>query len=305
MQQRRTAISILFLTVIVSGCMGPGQSTQAVSGQAITVSGPTVQPSSAEIEEGSTVQVSLGIKNTGETNATLMVGEKGEEILTDYCPDVFDINNFNAYSSGTEETKGEYRLEPSWEASFNWELSANVDTGIIDDRCDLSFQAPFKYSVDAFRELQVKRNNEVGSAELSSKSSRGPIIVEIEAIGGTTDETATFIQGDNVEALVRFRKKTDNEGNPYQGLIDITNPQVSTAGNIRKNSDNCDIPSPIKMYDSTSQIIRCDILYGDNNANDNSQLSSPSMIGTISASADYTYTKNAGTKTITVVSRGR
>ena len=302
MQKRRTAISILFLTVIVSGCIGPNSSTEAVSGQALTVSGPDIQPSSGEVVEGSTVQVSLGIENTGETNATLLVGDNGEEILTDHCPDIFDITSFDARSSNVESPQPSYNLEPGWEARFDWQLEATVSPGLIDDRCDLSFQAPFNYSVDSFRELQIKRDSEVGTADLSSKSSRGPVNVEIETQGETTDQASVFQEGNDIEALIRFRKKTDGEGNPYKGLIDIRDPEISVSNNLDIDDANCEIPDSITMYQSTSQIVRCGILYGDDG---DQELDSPSTVGSVSASTNYRYTKDAGTATVTVISRGQ
>jgi len=86
MQDQKLTLSLLFLVVVVSGCADSGGK---VSGEAISVTGPTLQPS--DIREGASVQASLSVENTGEIPSQVIVGENGDQIMTDYCTDFFFI----------------------------------------------------------------------------------------------------------------------------------------------------------------------------------------------------------------------
>lgn len=298
MERRELGISILFLTVIISGCIGPsGQQTEQESGQALKVSGPSIQPSSGTIREGSTVRVSMGIQNTGEMNGTLDVGPQGGQILTDYCTDVFSLEDYSAKSSSTSEAEESYVLEPEWEASFSWTLQQQGDVPIIGQSCDLKFQAPFNYSVEAYRQLQIKKSADAGGEpQLTSQSSKGPLAIDIELIGSSAEQgSPVFIEGDSIELLVRFRKK-QGEDSPYQGLIDISDPRLSSTG-ISIDRDSCDIPEQIVMYQGNSQVIRCDLDYGGS-------ISSPSVTPQVTVSADYQYTKDVPSRTVEVEPSG-
>ncbi|QKQ98865.1 hypothetical protein GKQ38_05070 [Candidatus Nanohaloarchaea archaeon] len=294
MDTRELGISILFLVVLTSGCIGPsGQTTQKSSGKAITIEGPTVRPSSHEIYPDSTIRVSMGVKNTGEMNGTLMVGDQGKQILTNYCPDIFRIQSYNAESSKTTDNKNSYFLKPGWEASFSWELKQYSDVSIMGQECGLEFQAPFNYSVSAYRQLQIKKSPQAGGDPyLSSKTSSGPLSIQLETFGSSADAGApVFLEGDDIEMLARFSKRSSKES-PYRGLIDIYDPQFSSE-NIDIVRDSCEIPDRIIMYQGDSQIIRCELDYGGS-------ISSPSIRAQISAQADYQYTKDAGTRTVEV-----
>lgn len=298
MERRELGISILFLTVIISGCIGPsGQQTKQESGQALTVSGPSIQPSSGTIREGSTVRVSMGVQNTGEMNGTLDVGNQGGQILTDYCQDVFGMANYSSQSSRTSEAEDSYVLEPGWKASFSWRLQQQGDVPIIGQSCDLKFQAPFNYSVESYRQLQIKQSADAGGEpQLTSQSSKGPLAIDIELIGSSAEQGAPiFIEGDNIELLVRFRKKQGEES-PYQGLIDISDPRLSSKG-IDIDRDTCDIPEQIIMYEGNSQVIRCDLDYGGS-------ISSPSVTPQVTVNADYQYTKDVPSRTVKVEPSG-
>lgn len=294
MERRELGISILFLTVIVSGCIGPsGQQTQQSSGKALTVSGPSIQPSSGTIREDSSVRVSMGVMNTGEMNGTLVAGRNGDQIMTNYCTDVFEITDYEAQSSQTMDAQESYSLNPDWEAQFNWELQQTGDVPIMGQTCELRFEAPFNYSVDAYRQLQIKRSAEAGGEpQLTSQSSKGPLAINIELIGSSSEQGApVFIEEDSIEVLVRFSKK-QSEDSPYQGLIDISNPELEAKG-IDIDRDSCEIPEQIIMYEGDSQVIRCDLDYGGS-------IGSPSITPQISVNADYKYTKDVPSRTVEV-----
>lgn len=284
----------MFLTVIVSGCIGPsGQQTEQESGQALTVSGPSIQPSSGTIREDSSVRVSMGVMNTGEMNGTLVAGRNGDQIMTNYCTDVFEITDYEAQSSQTMDAQESYFLNPDWEAQFNWELQQTGDVPIMGQTCELRFEAPFNYSVDAYRQLQIKRSAEAGGEpQLTSQSSKGPLAINIELIGSSSEQGApVFIEEDSIEVLVRFSKK-QSEDSPYQGLIDISNPELEAKG-IDIDRDSCEIPEQIIMYEGDSQVIRCDLDYGGS-------IGSPSITPQISVNADYKYTKDVPSRTVEV-----
>lgn len=284
----------MFLTVIVSGCIGPsGQQTQQSSGKALTVSGPSIQPSSGTIREDSSVRVSMGVMNTGEMNGTLVAGRNGDQIMTNYCTDVFEITDYEAQSSQTMDAQESYFLNPDWEAQFNWELQQTGDVPIMGQTCELRFEAPFNYSVDAYRQLQIKRSAEAGGEpQLTSQSSKGPLAINIELIGSSSEQGApVFIEEDSIEVLVRFSKK-QSEDSPYQGLIDISNPELEAKG-IDIDRDSCEIPEQIIMYEGDSQVIRCDLDYGGS-------IGSPSITPQISVNADYKYTKDVPSRTVEV-----
>ena len=284
----------MFLTVIVSGCIGPsGQQTEQESGQALTVSGPSIQPSSGTIREDSSVRVSMGVMNTGEMNGTLVAGRNGDQIMTNYCTDVFEITDYEAQSSQTMDAQESYSLNPDWEAQFNWELQQTGDVPIMGQTCELRFEAPFNYSVDAYRQLQIKRSAEAGGEpQLTSQSSKGPLAINIELIGSSSEQGApVFIEEDSIEVLVRFSKK-QSEDSPYQGLIDISNPELEAKG-IDIDRDSCEIPEQIIMYEGDSQVIRCDLDYGGS-------IGSPSITPQISVNADYKYTKDVPSRTVEV-----
>lgn len=235
----------------------------------------------------------MGVMNTGEMNGTLVAGRNGDQIMTNYCTDVFEITDYEAQSSQTMDAQESYSLNPDWEAQFNWELQQTGDVPIMGQTCELRFEAPFNYSVDAYRQLQIKRSAEAGGEpQLTSQSSKGPLAINIELIGSSSEQGApVFIEEDSIEVLVRFSKK-QSEDSPYQGLIDISNPELEAKG-IDIDRDSCEIPEQIIMYEGDSQVIRCDLDYGGS-------IGSPSITPQISVNADYKYTKDVPSRTVEV-----
>lgn len=309
MESRILALSLLFLAVIVSGC-GGGGTTQSTGGQAIAVTGPTVSP--GEIFAGSSVRVSMGLKNVGELPATINIdnpetdGNNGGRVLVNYCSDIFSLESFSGRSSSSGTTKADYKLRPDEQLQLSWELVQDKGNVPLNGyRCSLKFQAPFDYSVQAYRQIQVKKSDEVGaSTKLSSKSSKGPLKIVIDTIGSTSDTgSPVFLEGDDIEVLIQLVNKKPEEG-AYSGLVELENPAISSNG-VSLDKSSCEIDSgdklypdegespTIKIYEGKSQIIRCDVSYGGS-------LSRPSIRGEITVDANYTYIKNIGSRTVKV-----
>ncbi len=237
MNQRLVILCIFAASVVASGCIGGGggQGTQTQGGQAITVDQLQVTPS--EIRAGSTVRVRMGVTNSGELPAKVELGSSdgdvdGNQILTNHCPDIFDISDFSASSSNVSDTEGSYGLAPGYSIQMNWELeqsTGNVPLNGYD--CQLKFEVPFDYSVEAFRQLQVKTNDDVqGTEELFSKSSQGPMKIEMETIGSSSERGApTFLEGDNAEILVQLENKNPEESS-YTGTVELAPPAMDARG---------------------------------------------------------------------------
>lgn len=288
MQEQKLALSLLFLAVAVSGCADGGGK---VSGEAISVTGPTVQPS--EIREGASVQASMRVDNTGEIAGQILVGENGREVLTDYCPDFFSINSFQASSSRDSGTSEDYNLKPGETVQMNWELDQEgVSVPLNGYDCPVKFQVPFNYTVQAYQQLQIKQQDTETEVDLSSQTSQGPLSIAIETIGSSSRTGApVFLEGDNSEALIQIVNEHP-EDSVFRGVIRVRNLDIEYSG--VELGDGCkDIEEPIKIdRNQMSKIIRCDIT---TNLGESS-----SSRAEISASADYTYVKNVGSRTIEV-----
>lgn len=292
MQQQKLALSLLFLAIIVSGCADNGGGK--VSGEAITVEGPTVQPS--QIREGATVQASISAENTGEITSQISVGENGREVLTDYCPDFFNINRFQASSSREASTVGEYTLQPGETVQMSWELAQEgVSVPLNGYSCPVKFQIPFNYSVEAYQQLQIKQEDTETEVDLTSQSSQGPLTIAIETIGSSSVSGApVFLERDNPEALVQIVNEQP-EDSVFRGLMRVTDLEIESTG-VELGEGCKNIEEPIKInQNQMSKIIRCDI---------NFDLNEASRRAEISASADYTYVKNIGSRTVEVLYSG-
>lgn len=304
MESRILALSLLFLAVIVSGCGGNG-TTQSTGGQAISITGPEITPT--EIFSGGEVRVRLGMKNVGHLPATINVddpatqGNNGGNVLVNYCSDIFSLEDFGGRSSREPGVETEYTLRPDEELQLDWELSQSTDNVPLNGyRCNLKFQAPFDYSVEAYRQIQVKRSDETGgNPQLSSKSSEGPLKIVIEAIGSTSDSgSPVFLEGDSIEVLIQLVNKKPEQA-AYTGLINLENPEINANG-VSIDQDSCRVAdgdkldgnTSIRIYEGNSQIIRCDVNYGT--------LNQPSIMGEVTVNADYTYVKSIGTRTVQV-----
>lgn len=288
MQEQKLALSLLFLAVIVSGCADSGGK---VSGEAISVTGPTIQPS--EIREGASVQASMRVENTGEIAGQVLVGENGREVLTDYCPDFFNIARFEASSSRDSSTSKNYNLKPGEIVQMNWELDQEgVNVPLNGYNCPVKFQVPFNYTVQAYQQLQIKQQDTETQVDLSSQTSQGPLSIAIETIGSSSRTGApVFLKGDNPEALIQIVNEHP-EDSVFRGIMRVRNLNIESSG-VELGEGCKNVEEPIKIdRNQMSKIIRCDINVdlGD----------SPSKRAEISASADYTYVKNIGSRNVEV-----
>lgn len=326
MDQRSTVIILLFAAVIVSGCAGGGQGGGGSAG-AVTVDSLAVEPT--EIFAGSNVRVTMGISNSGELPAELMVGENGGEIMVSQCRDIFDIESFSATSSNVSTTQNSYHLASDYESRLSWNLQQTGENVPLNGyRCNLRFEVPFNYSVESFQQIQIKEDPEVEGSEIFAQSSQGPLDIELEAIGTSAPSGApTFLKDDGGEILIRLVNRQPEQSS-FQGTIrlkppvmeargikfgevDITEENVDTAREIAERTPGIDAgdvdagsqvrmcPNPnelaegadLSLTDGESKIMRCDLDW---------DLTGPSMRGEVFASSDYTFVKRAGTQRIDV-----
>lgn len=344
MNQRLVILSLFVLTVVVSGCTngGGGQGTESQGNQAITVDQLQVNPS--EIFAGSTTRVRMGVTNSGELPAKVRLGTTdgevdGNQILTNHCPDIFDISDFQASSTNVSKTQSVYTLEPDYSIQMNWELeqsTGNVPLNGYD--CQLKFEVPFDYSVEAFRQLQVKSSSDVqGSEELFAKSSKGPMKIEMETIGSSSERGApTFLQGDNAEVLIQLENKNP-EDSSYTGTVNLNPPvmdartiefedvnissdkeevakqiagrmegispsEVNAGGKAPLCPNPADVPTSgnLRIYEGGSKVFRCEIDWDLEEGG----TEVPSLRGEVFGRANYSYVKDVGTRGVRVKYRG-
>ena len=306
MDQSKVILSLLAAVIIVSGCTGGGGSQEAddQGNTAIEVQNLQVEP--AEIFAGSNTRIRMSFENVGELPAEIKLGENGENVLTNHCPDIFDVQSFTASSSNISNTLEDrpYILDSDYQMRLTWNLEQSSDNVPLNGyRCNLRFKVPFNYSVDAFQQIQIKRDSDVpGTEELFSKSSEGPMKLEIESIGSSSPRGApTFLQDDTPEVLVQLENKEPEEG-AYSGTMELGMPTIEASGVEFGNdthSMSCprteDVEATLQLYQSQSKIFRCPITW---------ELNSPSKRAEISASADYAFIKDAGTREVQVRYRG-
>lgn len=301
MQQRRAALSLLAVIIVASGCAGNGGNTGSSTG-AVDVTRLDVTPSS--IRSGSTVRVEMGIANSGELPASLIIDRAGEidgdAVLTDYCPDLFNIESFDAYSSSAQSTQDSYDLQRGEEVRLSWELKHTGDIGVNGAMCPMNFKVPFNYTVEAYRQVQILRNNDVGTADLSYQSSDGPLNILIETIGSSSEQGAPyFIEGDDVEVLVQLENTEPSEAE-YSGAVNVQAPEITVPGSSEAfQLDSCNLgedKEKMTLYEGESQVIRCDASYN---------LNAPSVTGEIRAKTNYTFIKNIGSQEVEVEYSGR
>ncbi|PSH00671.1 MAG: hypothetical protein BRC30_02320 [Nanohaloarchaea archaeon SW_7_46_7] len=328
MDQKYLFLTVLAATLVSSGCIGGGGNGDGglnigPGGKTITVTNFEVQPS--EIRAGSTTQIRLGIVNTGgmSSNVTIASNKSSENlgrgILINSCPDIFEIKDFDAYSSRNPDPAEEYYLEPGNELEISWSLkNDNEDIPLNGYTCPIRMQIPFDYGVSAYQQLEVKENQETqGATTLESKTSEGPLNIHLETIGSTADQgPPKFIEGDNKEVLVQL-ENTAPEESSYQGLVDLDSPRIESSENYKINSTSCNmettasgglvdslkIDRTLRLYEGQSRVIRCGVELSNSNLQDG-EISQPSIRGQITAHANYTYIKDLGEREIEVKYRG-
>lgn len=299
MRKSKVALLILAITITISGCsLNGGDNTSGASGDAIAVERFEVVPQ--QIYAGSDVSAALRVTNVGNTDAEITVGEKGTNILKSYTPDLLNITSFSASSTATTQTREEYTLQPDESLSMSWDLHQYDEDRIrfyADQTVDMTFQIPFDYTVEAYRQFQIKENRDVESLEnLGSASSNGPMDVHIELIGSSSEHgSPVFLTQDNIQARIQFINNDAEEGDGV-GLIDIQNPEIEVIGD-GVSAENCNTPDNVQVSADSSTTITCDISF-------NAEDVGSSVQRQLTVNADYKFTKTVSKDHITVKYRG-
>lgn len=325
MDNRTAVLSLFTLVVISSGCIGPftGDGFEG----SVQVTEHAITPS--QIYEGQEVNINLEARNTGPREAKIRLGEKGSNVLKDYCTDIFKLeeDSFTAISTADTDTKEEepYTLEHGHIVRMSWRLQQEGNVPIYGHECPVRMELPFNYSVTAFRQIQLKRDREVsGSQNLQFKSSSGPLDITIDTVPGRTGQSYTYLADEDegsVEVLLQMVNNKPDESYK-KGLVDIeeeslkveaTSPlqldeQMNSEGDWEVASGagysdtRCDdvggnIDQGISVFEGESVVIRCDVPVP-------TDMDQPGEISEISADVDYTFVKDLSTRTIEVQSRG-
>lgn len=216
MEGRWIAINLLILVIAVSACVDDSSPTRAIE-----VSELKIQPST--IYEGGTVTASMKVVNKGNLPAEIKVGSKGENIMTDYCPGMFDISDFSYTTPGGEESP--VTLNASENMLLTWTLQQQGRVPTYDKSCDIKFNMRFDYSVNTYKQVQIKKSREVeGSRRLDARSSSGPMFFSIATVGNSVDAPSTFIApGKKKKETMTIHLQLQNRGREdyKKGVVDI------------------------------------------------------------------------------------
>lgn len=298
------------LIVLVSGCIdtGGGSETITEGPESVVIEELRVQPQ--QIYSGQPVRASITAVNAGNTDAEVDVGENGGQILGDYCTDLFKLDSFTASSSRSPDVQESYMLESGEKVNARWTLQQQGNVPIYGKRCNLEFSVPFNYTVESYRQIQIKRDRAVeGSSKLSSESTTGPLSLRIDTLPGSTGQTNTYVLSENGDDTVNVMIElinTEPQEEFNKGLVNVdkssfyveaTEPlQVDeeysdgewSAEGYPDSEARCDMPErEIRMLEGRSVTITCEIPL-------DSEIDTPSVISEISAGVNYRYVKNAG-----------
>lgn len=296
MPNSKVVLLILATVIAASGCTNGGGNEHS-SGDAIAVERFEIVPQ--QIYAGSDISATLNVRNVGNTDANITVGPDGKNVLKSYTPDLLMIEDFSAESTASPETQENYNLQSDETLSMNWDLHQFDESRVrfyADQQIDMTFQIPFQYTVQAYKQFQVKDDNEVQSLEgLGSASSNGPMDIHIEMIGSSSEGgSPVFIEGDNIQVRVEFRNQDAEQGDSV-GLIDIESPEVKSLSD-KVTVEGCNTPSNIQVRADSSTSITC-------NVNINEDIQS-SIRDEIRVTSDYNFTKTVSKEHITVKYRG-
>jgi hypothetical protein len=251
--------------------------------------------------EGSRTTVVLRIRNSGHLDSHVQINSEdngnledkpyGDRILTDRCRSLFSVDDFSVTGPRESEFKTEkgYDLPSGSELAFTWVLESSTDNILPGGSdCNLDFQVPFNYSVNAYRQLQVVRERDVtGTPDLSSASSSGPMLLRIDTFGSTSDRTNTFLKGNSAQASIQLVNQ-GREGSEYTGFIETSKPKIeATNFNL-----DCEDVERFTIFNGESRNIRCNLNYNLNGRD--------SISGEVRASTEYTYVQDLGTAKVTV-----
>jgi len=287
--EHKEVIILLILSVLASGC------ADSSGGQGISVENLNVEPS--QVYAGSSTGVSMSVRNSGLLEANLITGENGNNVLTNHCTDIFNIEEYRASSSRVASTEDNYTLGQGEVTRFYWRLTQE-DTSEVPlngFRCDLKFELPFNYSVNAYKQLQFKESREVeGSTQLESKVSEGPLRVVSEVIGSTSQQPNTILTQDDASIYITV-ENADSQDSPYQGLVQINDIRIDSTESISLQED-CGSDDSVTLSTGSQEVYRCSIGPADMN--------SPSVRGEVNVQVDYTFVKDIGNRKVKVQYRG-
>ncbi len=325
MEKRKAVLSLLFLTVVASGCMSSTDATGSV-----TVKSLNVEPS--QIFEGQSVRARMEVENTGNIAGEVAIGENGKSILRGHCPDIFEIDpsGFSVTTTRDSFNGDSAILKPGDQLRVRWKLDQKAErVPLYGLECDLKFPVKFNYSASGLRQVQIKKNKDVeGSTKLQTKSSPGPMNIVMGTLPGSTGETSTFIadtsgEPRNLSIAIQLRNPNPEQEEYRKGVVDVdensfrieaTEPleldesMSSNKGDMSWNANGysnpkCEVPQTrrgLRLSQGKSVTVRCQVPLPEK-----SELDSPSTISELSAHVNYTYEKDAGTRTIQVESRGQ
>jgi len=309
----KLVLTLLVVTVFSSGCINGGH---AEGPESIEVQELTVNPST--VYEDSNLDAVLEVSNIGTLSGNISIEEDGDNIMADQCQDFFDLEDFNYNAPPTAEIgENQYRLEQGDSLRFTWGLRQSGNVPLYDVSCDLRFEVPFNYSVQAFNQIEVRENLDVeGAEQLDSRSSSGPMTVLIDTIPGMAGQRGVYSLEDDEEITTYMRLQNqvteDGYGTGIIGIeddsleIDIPEELYTEEAEDRLREEEidtaseemCDLPEQgLTMHEGSSEDIRCDLDMPD-------ELEGPAQIFEITASAEYEYLRDAGSRNVEVARRG-
>ena len=347
MNRHFTALSLVILTILASGCIGGGNNNEGPETEkSIEIHRVDVQPT--QLYEGTPLDAEIEVANVGNLDATIDVGENGGNVLTDRCTDIFSLEepakDFNVAPESQRIDGNVYRVEPDEGLTIQWQLSQIGEVPLYGKRCDMKFQVPFNYSVSAYKQVQIKSDDNIEGSSLNWESSSGPLTLAIQTLGGTGDEGQdTYVEGDDSTMTMLVQFQNDNKEDFDKGVTDIQERSlwigmVKSDGSVVFNETfetGPDIECPPAGSTSTTcyrtgetvnrwvsssgstdtycnlnsdQPIR--MFEGESRVMvcefnlDEANFNDPAEVIEIRSSAKYTYIKDAGTRRVEVQTRG-
>ncbi len=308
MEHRFCALTVFAVILLASGCTGAGDEEPQGS---ITVERFSAAPSQLSASGNAFTTIYLQAENTGSSEAEVSIGQRGRGVLRNYCPDFFEITEFDARTSGTSETKEEYVVAKDSRLTTEWrfELRDGIASRLQDYSCDFDTLLRFNYSVSTFQQIQVKPSEDVENSPLESGSTSGPMNLFIDTVPGTqgTEQPSRYVDGsdDAVTAVFRLQGR---QSDGTTGAVDIDEssfsasasaPLGTSTGTTDIGPEDCsnypDGSRDLTLNQGESVDIRCRL---------DIKSIEKSRTPRISASVDYTYLKDPGETTVRVSSTG-